>query len=238
MSGKKVEGYWDCTYCDTKGIGGLTKVCPNCGNPQAKNLKFYLKPGAKKYLAPEIADNYGKGADWVCAFCGSFNRYNATICENCGAGKADSEEDYFGKKVSVTPKEDYMSDYYGIDEKPQSPSYEKEDISGKKSSYDEKDDYIISDTKTEEKSLLENGDFFSNIKAIFGITAGIVGLIAIIMLIISIFTPKNYSAQISDKTWNRNVTVQELRTLKEDDWNVPSGGRVYDSRRKSEVMIM
>lgn len=99
MSGKKVEGYWDCTYCDTKGIGGLTKVCPNCGNPQAKNLKFYLKPGAKKYLAPEIADNYGKGADWVCAFCGSFNRYNATICENCGAGKADSEEDYFGKKL-------------------------------------------------------------------------------------------------------------------------------------------
>lgn len=52
------------------------------------------------------------------------------------------------------------------------------------------------------------------------------------MLFVSIFTPKNYDAQISDKTWERIITVQELKTFKEDDWSVPTGGRVYDERKE------
>ena len=94
MAKKIVEGLWDCPYCGQKGIGGLTKTCPNCAHPQDAGTKFYL--GEKKaYVDAEKAKDYGKGADWTCAFCGSLNRYGNTNCANCGAQREDSSGDYF-----------------------------------------------------------------------------------------------------------------------------------------------
>lgn len=71
------------------------------GHLQSKGLKFEVKGGPKKYLDPKTAENYGKGADWVCAYCGSYNRYNNESCQNCGAKKAESENDYFGKSITT-----------------------------------------------------------------------------------------------------------------------------------------
>ena len=94
MAKKIVEGLWDCPYCGQKGIGGLVKSCPNCAHPQDAGTKFYL--GEKKdYLDEEKAKDYGKGADWTCAFCGSMNRHGNTNCVNCGAQREDSSGDYF-----------------------------------------------------------------------------------------------------------------------------------------------
>ena len=94
MAKKIIEGLWDCPYCGQKGIGGLTKSCPNCAHPQDAGTKFYL--GEKKEaMDAEKAKEYGKGADWTCAFCGSLNRYSSTNCNNCGAQREDSSGDYF-----------------------------------------------------------------------------------------------------------------------------------------------
>ncbi len=94
MAKKIIEGLWDCPYCGQKGIGGLTKSCPNCAHPQDADTKFYL--GEKKEaMDAEKAKDYGKGADWTCAFCGSLNRYSNTNCNNCGAQREDSSGDYF-----------------------------------------------------------------------------------------------------------------------------------------------
>ena len=94
MAKKIIEGLWDCPYCGQKGIGGLTKSCPNCAHPQDAGTKFYL--GEKKeYMDAEKAKDYGKGADWTCAFCGSLNRYGNANCANCGAQREDSSGDYF-----------------------------------------------------------------------------------------------------------------------------------------------
>ncbi len=94
MAKKIIEGLWDCPYCGQKGIGGLVKSCPNCAHPQDADTKFYL--GEKKEaLDEEKAKEYGKGADWTCAFCGSLNRYSNTNCNNCGAQREDSSGDYF-----------------------------------------------------------------------------------------------------------------------------------------------
>ena len=95
--GKKIEGLWDCPYCGTKGIGGLTKHCPSCGHPQDADTQFYL-PSQKKYLDEETAEKYGKGADWTCSYCGSLNRYYATECSNCGASREETSGDYNDNK--------------------------------------------------------------------------------------------------------------------------------------------
>lgn len=52
------------------------------------------------------------------------------------------------------------------------------------------------------------------------------------MFLISIFTPKTYDVTIEHKTWERDVTIQELITFDENDWYVPVGGRVYDERQE------
>ena len=96
MADRIVEGLWDCPYCGTKAIGGLTKHCPCCGHPQDQGTRFYM--GDKiNYLDEELAAQYGKGADWVCAYCGSLNRARFTYCANCGSEKSESKADYFGK---------------------------------------------------------------------------------------------------------------------------------------------
>ncbi len=94
MANKIIEGLWDCPYCGQKGISGLTKSCPNCAHPQDEGTKFYLG-NEKKAVDVEKAKDYGKGADWTCAFCGSLNRYHNANCTNCGAERADSSGDYF-----------------------------------------------------------------------------------------------------------------------------------------------
>lgn len=103
MDERIVEGLWDCTYCDTKGIGGLTKHCPRCGHPQDDDVKFYL--GKKKnYLDADLAKEYGQGADWICPYCNSLNRVRYQYCSNCGAAKDSAEKDYFSDQVKKAEK--------------------------------------------------------------------------------------------------------------------------------------
>ena len=220
MARRRIEGYWTCSYCGTKGIGGLTKTCPNCGHPQSKGLKFELDSGSKKYLEPEIAENYGKGADWVCSYCGSYNRYNDESCKNCGAEKVEAEGDYFGNSIteqSSSPcnKEESGDDFYQHNnDTVQNTNYNNYDV-----------DKSSSNTKL---SFMRN----ISLKAVLGILGGTTAIIAIIMLLISIFTPKMYDVELSNKSWDRIITIQELRTFDENDWDVPAGGRVYDERQE------
>ena len=102
--GKIVEGYWDCPYCENKGISGLEKHCTACGHPQDEGTKFYLK-SEKVYVDENKAKNYGKGADWTCAYCGSMNKHDATKCVSCGADREESTGDYFENVKKQEQKE-------------------------------------------------------------------------------------------------------------------------------------
>ncbi|MBR6486781.1 MAG: hypothetical protein IKT17_08850 [Lachnospiraceae bacterium] len=91
---KIVTGYWDCPYCNNKGISGLEKRCTACGHPQDEGTKFYLKE-QKEYVSEDKAGKYGKGADWTCSYCGALNRHDAKVCVGCGADREESSGDYF-----------------------------------------------------------------------------------------------------------------------------------------------
>ena len=52
--GKLIEGRWDCPSCGAKGIKASSKNCPNCGNPQDENTKFYM-PDKIDYVPDEEA---------------------------------------------------------------------------------------------------------------------------------------------------------------------------------------
>ncbi len=104
--GKLVMGYWDCPYCDTKGIRGDSAVCPSCGRPRGE-VVFYIKGQAQdeerraddvadiEYVDEETAKYVNRNPDWYCSFCETLNSDNAETCQSCGASRKDSEANYF-----------------------------------------------------------------------------------------------------------------------------------------------
>ena len=178
MAEKKIlEGLWDCPYCKTKAIGGLTKHCPCCGHPQDTDIEFYLGE-EKKYLETELAQEYGQGADWVCGYCGALNRVRFKYCSNCGGVKDASEKDYFKASEEKAAK---AAEQAKQNEPPQ---------------------------KSKGKSKL----------LIF------LALAAIILAVV--FWPHNVKSQVSAKSWLRSVAVEAERTVEENDWSLPDGGRL------------
>ena len=88
--GKKIEGYWDCPYCDKKANLGRYRNCPGCGRPRGSSTKFYLIE-KDKFVDESVVP---KGPDWFCECCESYNTFSADYCTSCGAPKGASK-DYF-----------------------------------------------------------------------------------------------------------------------------------------------
>ena len=130
-----VEGYWDCQYCENKGIRGRFKTCPHCGHPRDASVTFYTKEighdqaitdeefareraeadknsrsssakaGEESIRASDEPSLYSRGAgegrgtaedahdasDWLCDYCGSYNKAADLICAFCGAEREMSE---------------------------------------------------------------------------------------------------------------------------------------------------
>lgn len=102
MADKIVMGYWDCPYCDEKGIQGTLRECPHCGKPRGNDTKFYMKSKThdevvanNEYLSGEQAQKKGKGADWLCSYCGSYNSATEKICKGCGHERDEEDKSYF-----------------------------------------------------------------------------------------------------------------------------------------------
>jgi len=79
------EGRWDCTTCGTVGNLGRHVVCPNCGNPRAEGVRFYLPPDQQEVTDEAQLRQANAGADWLCQYCGSSNGAANAACKQCGA---------------------------------------------------------------------------------------------------------------------------------------------------------
>ncbi len=109
---KIVMGYWDCPYCDTKGVRGDQAVCPSCGRPRGQ-VRFYMKGQAQnqarraddtadiEYIDEETARHVNRNPDWYCSFCETLNSDNADTCRSCGASRSDSEANYFQMRAKL-----------------------------------------------------------------------------------------------------------------------------------------
>ena len=91
--GKIVVGCWDCDYCGADRISGEIKICPNCGKPRGKDIKFYMA-GPKNYV--EDPDKVNKNPDWL------WNKF----CSACGAAREESELNYFESKEKDRKKQE------------------------------------------------------------------------------------------------------------------------------------
>lgn len=84
---KTYEMLWDCKYCGSTKLLGLThRHCPSCGAPQDATSRYF--PADEERIAVE--DHEFVGADLRCAACGEANGARSKHCRNCGAPLADA----------------------------------------------------------------------------------------------------------------------------------------------------
>lgn len=83
----RYEMLWDCEYCGTQGLLGLThRHCPECGAVQDPERRYY--PDDEHKVA--VDDHRYSGTDQICASCGAASSAAASHCGNCGAALDDA----------------------------------------------------------------------------------------------------------------------------------------------------
>ena len=208
-----IEGLWDCSYCDTKRIGGLTKHCPNCGHPQDETTEFYM--GEKiEYLEDEIAAQYGQGADWHCPYCGSLNRVHFKFCCNCGASKEESEKDYFDLHSEDAAQNQQEQDKQKDQEQQAS---KQQDQKQRKNQKQQKQKQTASSKESKKPQKKKRKFIFA-------------AILFMIFAIFYSFWPRDYEGTVTTAAWMRQIDIEAYRTVQESDWTVPEGGRVYDEK--------
>ncbi len=110
-----IEGTWNCTSCDAKGILARHKKCPTCNNPReltGKESEFdfggvdaqsgkSLQEGVTDEKALELA---AAGADWFCAYCGAANRGDQPRCKHCSAERGEDAGKMPEEKPAAAPQ--------------------------------------------------------------------------------------------------------------------------------------
>lgn len=197
--GRLIEGLWDCPYCGTKAIGGSNRECPNCGRPRDDETKFYM-PSEINYVSEEKAKQINRNPDWICPYCDSLNSADDSNCKSCGSKRTSENLDYFSRenksKTSVTKCED---EYKNSQEDTYDLPYENNGFS------DSAKDFV----KKRWKLLLV-----------------IPAVIALIIGLIYLLIPKTEAFTINNFKWERNIEIEEYKTVQESDWVLPAGARL------------
>jgi hypothetical protein len=105
------EMLWNCGYCGTQKLLGLThRHCPNCGAKQDPNARYF--PAEHEKVA--VHSHQYVGADLVCRYCQAACSRRAHNCGQCGAPLAEGvavqqladpvEQTFAAKPPSTPPK--------------------------------------------------------------------------------------------------------------------------------------
>lgn len=214
-------GLWDCHYCGEKGIEGYTYDCPGCGRPRAKDVRFYL-PTSPKVATPEQMALMGHDPNWYCLYCGSGNKDENTTCWNCGAEKGAAPE--------------HQRHVYMDDDVPHSEEEAEVDTPVETANYTEPESWepyreALRETIKKAQVTTQTGK-----RVLVGIGVALVFLLAF-LLYQFFFNTHTASAYIDGFSWKRNVAFQEYKTLHEEGWSVPAGGRTTGSTRKQNGTV-
>lgn len=214
-----IRGYWDCNYCGTKGIDGLKDSCPNCNAGKKKDIKYYMKSTYDVVSEKELNEAVivldecdGNHKEWICSYCDNLNNFSPQNCEFCGAPKKEKECEYGD---SLDKQRHLKHDVH------EGFKFREYDYISYKEPSIEPAKHIQT---VKEKNDCTN---FNPKKLIIPI----ISLILTIILAIA-FWPIKDVWTVSGFSWNRCVTVEELRTVKESGWTLPAGGRLQYTTRE------
>ena len=191
----------------------------------------------------------GNHKEWVCSYCNSLNNWADDICTSCGSPRNEATLEYGmqKRKNSNTDTNDFVA-LSGIDE--EAADDIKDKIEERKPSLANRKSFdSVSEDKEIADETSENPKDKSNRLSIFGsIFSGIFSFIknnAISILPVMIFIccagvlfyPHKETVTVTGFEWARNISIEDLRTVQESDWSVPSGGRVYKEQTELKTYV-
>lgn len=209
--GKIIEGLWDCKHCDTCGIGGSKRVCPNCGKPRDENTTFYMGK-KKKYLSSDEAKKVSKKPDWVCNYCNQLNSDSNKQCISCGCLRGSDNKNYFENKKEKESRKSEKSESSATD-------------TGKFSSRSSAESFGKEESQSHKKRIIFD-------REILKISLLILAALLILAGLIYLLVPKEKDITIDSMSWTRNIAIEEYKTVRESGWSVPPGGRTQYSQKE------
>lgn len=262
MSERIVRGYWDCPYCDSKDIDGLVDKCPNCGRHKPENTKYHLKgaiPHENKIYKKSVVEESdvltteelqkagiskeecdGNHKEWVCSYCNSLNNWADDICTSCGSPRNEATLEYGMQKreKSSNNPEEYVV-LWGDDE--ESSKYFKEKLEENPKIIAKDNEGSTSKSENVEKEYTFKNKLFDLFRLIGGGIAD--NALSIIMSLIFLlcagifFFPHTDEVTVTGFHWERNISIEDYRTVRESDWSVPPGGRIYSEQTELKGYI-
>lgn len=246
-----LEGAWDCSQCNTIGIAGRLTDCPHCGDSRNP----LLDPEERPYLptnAREVTDREGleladSGPNWNCGSCGVANLATASTCDECGEPR-DSNDDVAGVYTYVSGK-----DAIGVAlSTPEQIETDRTDTVLRSADKLQalEDGPVVMPSRTLSSDALPRHGITARLEKVGNsvITSFHLGerqvlykvgaaIVAVLMLLGGVTFAYNtfiktheVDLTVKQLAWERQVEVEEYRTLTLDDWSVPSDGRIQSSR--------
>lgn len=180
---------------------------------------------------------------WRCKYCNTNDIDGLVdICPNCGKQKSADVKYYMKEEITeVTDEElekagmsreerdgkhkDWVCNYCGQlnnwgDNECQACAAPKEESTHEYGMAEEKEPEPVKEVPISKP--VKKKKQFSPIKA--AVIAAILGII------VFLFYPIKETLTITEFSWDRTITIEEMRTEKDSGWSVPSGGRVYDEK--------
>lgn len=144
--------------------------------------------------------------DWVCSYCDTLNKATLSECEGCGASRSESKGDYFSVNKAKKMRKKQFQDSNSSISQPE-PEHHESQVSIFSCVFD----WIMEHIK---------------------VIGGAVGGLLLLFLLIWIFTPKPVILSVDELSWERSIDIEEERTVREEDWSIPAGGREISSTKK------
>lgn len=198
--GNTYEMLWDCEFCGSKKLLGLThRFCPNCGAPQNPSKRYF--PSDEEKVA--VKDHVYYGVDVICAACGGLNSAKAQFCGTCGAPLSE------GKQAELVAAESRGAGEAFSEGKARDLVKEKFDA-----------DMQRLQTQAKKK---ERGGLFSKRNLILAAVIGSVilccGFVAALL-----FWEREATVLVTGHSWTREIQIQAFLPTEQSDWcdNMPS----------------
>lgn len=247
-----IRAYWDCTFCGTRKIDGLKDVCPNCAKRKSAGTKCYIDDNPEDDVLTESELNAagitaeecdGQHKEWACAYCGQFNNYADSFCNACGASKEEKTGEYgdFDEdgrlKDEVKDRTDNISaddfkDYMFVSGKDNGTDdyiREKMDLLHSASEYKEETPQELFGLNSEAQRNIRRECLLEKIKYM---AVPVVLMFGLIFLLLFSLWPQKKVMTVTGFEWERNITVEEYKTLDESGWSLPADARLEKSQQE------
>ncbi len=204
------EGRWLCRSCGAENRG-RNESCSGlsghdgCGVARPTEVRFYLPENSPIVTdVAELADA-DSGADWHCDHCGGANKNayaNKRVTQCVHCGAGRDGGDIDTATLSYA---EGAAPRTAVQANPPRPSRRQTEV-------------IVPLTTTGSYQY---------------ILATAVGLLAVVGLVwYFFFIAYTIDARVTDFSWTRSVTIERYQTVREDDWDIPVGGREVDATTK------